>query len=88
MPQANRTDPMQLFSYHACIVCAIAVLTLTLDAADPNNATAPIVLMAIAAMIRWSGVETTHGDDAGLAASAALDTGLGLMAADILAFWI
>ena len=87
MRQPNHTDPIQLFSCHICTVCAIAVLALTLDAADPTNPTVPITLASVAAMIRWSGIESAHGDNAGLMSTIVLDTGLGLLAADTTTFW-
>ncbi len=74
---------MQQFTSHACTVGAIAVLALSLDAADPNNAAGPMALLTIAAMIRWN----LDGKNAELTSSIVLDTGLGLMAADIIAFW-
>ncbi len=81
------TNPMQHFAGHACAVGAVAVLAVSLDAADPNNAAGPMALPTVAAMIRWSGIENLHGKNAGLMSSIVLDTGLGLMAADIITFW-
>ena len=77
---------MQQFASHACAVGAIAVLALSFDAADPNNAAEPMALLTVAAMIRWSGIENLHGKNAGLMSSIVFDTGLGLMAADIITF--
>lgn len=89
-PRPDRTDPTdpgEQFACHVCAVCAIAVLTLSLDAATPNRPGGPLALLSAAAMIRWSGIERRHGESAGLLSSVVLDTGLGLMTADIIAFW-
>ncbi len=83
----KRTDAVQQFTWHAGAICAIAVLTVSLDAADPDIAGAAMVLLGTAAMTRWSGIETLHGDNAGPMSSILLDAGLGLMAADIIALW-
>ena len=66
----------------------IAALTVIFNAADPNNDAAAMVLLTAAALIRWSGIETLRGDKAGLLSGILLDAGLGLMAANTIAFWI
>ena len=84
MPETGRPDPTREFGYHACAVCAMAVLTLTLAAARPGDPL-PLMLLGLAAAARWAG--RRYAKDWSLVSSVYLDAGLGLMAADIVAFW-
>ena len=86
-PQSEETDPFQQFVWHVFAVCAIAMLALILDASAPDKPAGPIPILCAAIMIRWTGIEQRHGESAGLMSSIVLDAGLGLMAADIIAFW-
>ena len=87
MHPPTQTDAMLQFTWHANLICAIAALTVIFNAADPNNDAAAMVLLGAAALIRWSGIETLRGDNAGLLSGILLDAGLGLMAANTIAFW-
>lgn len=86
-PRPDETDPFQQFMWHIFAVCAIAMLALILDAAAPGKPAGPIAILCAAVMIRWTRIERHHGKSAGLISNIVLDTGLGLMAADIMAFW-
>ena len=86
-PQSEERNPFQQFMWHVLAVCAIAMLALILDAAAPDKPAGPIAILCAAAVIRWTGIERHHGESAGLMSSIVLDTGLGLMTADIIAFW-
>ena len=74
---------MRQLTCHVWAVSATAVLALALDAAHPGDP-APLALLAVAAMTRW--IETFHETDWRLS-GIILDTALGLMTADIIAFW-
>ena len=84
MREAKQPDPRRQFTCHVWAVCAIAVLTLALGGADPGNP-APLALLPVAAMARW--IETFDHTDWPISIIV-LDTALGLMTADIIAFWI
>lgn len=84
-PQRNGTDPVPVrqFRCHVCAVCAIALLTLALGETDPGNP-APLALLPVAAMARW--IETFDETDWSMSVIV-IDIALGLMTADIIAFW-
>ena len=81
------TDPSEQFGYHVCAVCAIGMLTLSLGAATPEKPAGPLALLCAAGIIRWSRIEHRRGKSAGPISSIVVDVGIGLMAADIIAFW-
>ena len=85
MPDTNQpdTDPMVQFAYHLCGVCAIAILTLALEAAQPNDPT-PLALLPLAAITRWI-EEFTKTD--WMTSGVVLDIALGMMTGDIIASW-
>ena len=83
MRETNQSGPSRQFGLHVCAVCAIALLTLALGGADPGNP-APLALLPVAAMARW--IETFDDTDWSISVIV-LDTALGLMTADIIAFW-
>lgn len=83
MPETYEPDAVRQFGYHLCAVSAIAVLALALGAAHPGDP-APLALLPVAAMTRW--IETFHETEWRIS-SIILDTALGLMTADIIAFW-
>lgn len=83
MPETNQSGPSRKFGLHVCAVCAIALLTLALGGADPGDP-APLALLPVAAIGRW--IETF--DETYWSMSAiVIDIALGLMTADIIAFW-
>ena len=83
MPKANKLDPVRQFRYHVCAVCAIAAAGITLGIYDPNSP-APLALLPIAALARR--IETMDKTDWPIS-TVVLDVALGLMTANIIAFW-
>lgn len=83
MLERNQPDPVRQFGCHLCAVCAIAALTLALDAAHPNDP-APLTLLPVAAMTRW--IETLRKTDWEMSIIV-LDIAFGLTTADIIASW-
>ena len=83
MPETYQPDPVRQFHYHVWAVSAIAVLALALDTAHASDP-APLALLPVAAMTRW--IETFHETEWRIS-GIVLDTALGLMTADIIAFW-
>ncbi len=85
MPETNPpdADPMFQFACQLCTVCTIAILSLALDAAHPNDPS-PLALLPLAATTRW--VEKFTKRDC-VISTIVLDIALGMMTADIIASW-
>ena len=85
MPETKPPDADAMFQFtcHVLAICAIAILSLALDAAHPNDPS-PLALLPLAATTRW--VERLTKRDR-LTSTIVLDIALGMMTADIIASW-
>ena len=83
MPETIQPDPVRQLKYHVCAICAIAAVAMTLGIYDPNSP-APLALLPLAALARR--IETFDKTDWPIS-TIVLDITLGLMTANIFAFW-
>lgn len=83
MPETNKPDPVGQFTYHVCAICGIAAVATTLDIYDPNSPAA-LALLPVAALARR--IETFDKTDWPIS-TVVLDATLGMMTANIIAFW-
>ena len=83
MPETNEPDPVQQFTYHVCAICGITAVVVTLGIYDPSSP-APLALLPVAALARR--IETSEKTDWPIS-TVVLHVALGLMTANIIAFW-
>jgi len=83
MPETNEPNPVQQFRYHVCAVCGIAAVAMALGIYQPSSP-APLALLPITELARR--IETFNKTDWPIS-TVVLDVALGLMTANIIAFW-